>query len=365
DESTSPATYTHRNKPSIRVRPTSGPLAQGSIKATFVGGLFEDPMVLLRLDHQQRCLFLDLGEVSKVPTRIVHQTTDILLSHAHLDHLGDFPWLLRRLVGIMEPLNLYGPPGTIERIDHLVHGFTWDRIDERGPRFDVHEFHDDHLVIARVQAGMDGVTPKPPRELRGGLIVDEARLRIRATTLDHGIPVMAYALEENQNFGVRPDVLRARGWRPGAWLRELKNLAASRRSDERVEVLHADGSKSVHRVGDLTDELLIARPGQKIAYATDFKDTPENRARVVELARGSHLFVCEASFVEADAEQAARTSHLTARSCGEIAAAAGVELLVPFHLSVRYERNPEQIYREILEAFPNTYVPSALIDKLE
>jgi len=364
DDSSPKSAFTHRDKPSIRVRPTSGPLAQGSIKSTFVGGLFEDPMVVLRLDHQQRCMFLDLGEVSKVPTRIVHQTTDIFLSHAHLDHLGDFPWLLRRLVGIVEPLNLYGPPGTIERIDHLVHGFTWDRIDDRGPRFDVHELHDDRLVIARVQAGVDGVAPRPSRELIDGLILDEPRLQVRATTLDHGIPVMAYAIEEHQNFGVRPDVLRAHGWRPGPWLGKLKNLAASRLMDEHVEVLHADEATSTHRVGDLVDELLIARPGQKIAYATDFKDTPENRARVIELARGAHLFICESSFVEADADQADRTSHLTARSCAEIAAAAEVELLVPFHLSVRYEQNPEQIYRELLAVFPNTYVPGALLERL-
>jgi|GEM_PF-5592770 len=51
--------------------------------------------------------------------------------------------------------------------------------------------------------------------------------------------------------------------------------------------------------------------------------------------------------MEADAEQASRTDHLTTRACGEIASAAGVARLVPFHFSRRYADNPQQLYEKI------------------
>jgi ribonuclease BN (tRNA processing enzyme) len=56
-------------------------------------------------------------------------------------------------------------------------------------------------------------------------------------------------------------------------------------------------------------------------------------------------------------EQARRTSHLTARACGEIAVAANVDRLVPFHFSRRYEAAPGQIYAEVLAACPRAVVP--------
>ena len=61
----------------------------------------------------------------------------------------------------------------------------------------------------------------------------------------------------------------------------------------------------------------------------------------------------EAPFCEADAEQAARTGHLTARACGEIAAAAGVERLAPFHFSHRYQNEADRVYAEVKAACQN------------
>jgi ribonuclease BN (tRNA processing enzyme) len=363
-----PATaFTHRAKPDYRVHitQTHGPRSS-AIRPTFVGGLFEDPMVALRLDHQQRCLLLDLGEVRQVPTKIIHQVTDLLVSHAHLDHVGDFPWLLRRLVGIERPLRLYGPPGITERVAHLVFSYTWDRIGERGPRFEVHELDGEVARRAIVRAGADGVEPLEPLDAPGGLLRDEPGLRLQAVELDHGgTPVLAFSIEETDVHSVRGNVLRERGWAPGGWLGQLKKRAAQRELDGTLAVELAAGGELDVPVAELADALLIPTPGQKIVYATDFADSPANRDAVVALARGAHLLVCEASFASQDAEQAARTGHMTARACAEIARDAGVKLLVPFHLSVRYESQPELVYSEILEVFEHTYVPAGVLARME
>jgi hypothetical protein len=44
---------------------------------------------------------------------------------------------------------------------------------------------------------------------------------------------------------------------------------------------------------------------------------------------------------------AARTGHLTSRACAEIAAAAGIRQLVPFHFSRRYQERLGEVYAEL------------------
>ena len=97
--------------------------------------------------------------------------------------------------------------------------------------------------------------------------------------------------------------------------------------------------------------------GEKLVYATDLADTPENRKKLVKLAARTQTFFCEASFAQAEVEQARRTGHLTAAACAEIANAAQVKHLVPFHLSRRYEKTPERVYAEIRAICSQVLVP--------
>ena len=111
----------------------------------------------------------------------------------------------------------------------------------------------------------------------------------------------------------------------------------------------------------LAEALVLVSPGKKLVYATDFADTPENRARVIALAHNAHTLFCEATFLEADVEQARRTAHLTTRACAEIAEDAGVARLVPFHFSRRYENDPAAVYAEIAHASRAVVVPETVI----
>ncbi|MDX1735341.1 MAG: hypothetical protein R3228_13295, partial [Halioglobus sp.] len=59
--------------------------------------------------------------------------------------------------------------------------------------------------------------------------------------------------------------------------------------------------------------------------------------------------------------QAQRTGHLTTRACAEIATAAQVEHLLPFHFSRRYVRDVAAVYRELRALCPQTVVPPRLL----
>ncbi len=356
--------YTPRERPIYRVNFAGSQIRAGNgLHPTMVGHLFEDPMFVLRLAHRQRCIFLDLGEVRQVPTKLIHQTTDILLSHAHLDHFGDFPWLLRRMSGHTQAMRIFGPPGIIRRVFHMVTAFTWDRVEDRGPRFDIHEIHSDHIKRAKVQAGYEEpFLLEDQARLPEKLILEEPRIRISAITLDHGgLESIAYRIEEPNKFGVRGNILKERGWPPGPWLGTLKHFAAQRRFDELIAITDTQGHTHSHRVQELHDDLLIVQPGQKIVYATDFATDAHNHAKLVEFAHRADLLICEASFAEEDRDQAERTGHMCARNTAQIALDAQVNLLAPFHLSVRYESRPEVVYKEILSIFERTLIPQDLV----
>jgi ribonuclease BN (tRNA processing enzyme) len=331
----------------------------GAATATLVNGIFGDPLLHLRLRHDKRSLLFDLGESARLPARIAHQISDVFVSHAHFDHIGGFLWLLRSRIGVSGVCRLYGPPGLTRHIMGLISGIRWDRIGARGPRFEITELHADHLVRHRLQTGQATAHFVEQRQAPEGILLQDNGFRVQAVTLDHGIPVLAFAFETTQTLNVRKERLAARGWQPGAWLGNLKRAVHEQRPDAVIQL--PDGSTS--RAGELVLELLRITPGQKLVYATDLADTSANRKRLIAFARGADTFLCEAAFLSDDLQQSLRTGHLTARACGEIASAAQVKRLVPFHFSRRYQDDPLQVYAEVQGACARTVMPGLTLPR--
>lgn len=328
----------------------------GSLDVALVNGVFGDPLLHARLRHQARSLLFDLGEGGRLPARLAHQVTDVFISHAHLDHIGGFLWLLRSRVDGYPACRLYGPPGLARHIEGFIQGVLWDRVGDRGPVFEIGELHGEHLQRYRLQAGHSGFEGVDEIAITDGVILEETRFRVRAVTLDHHTPVLAFAFEPDQELKVRKDRLQARGWAPGPWLGDLKRHLLAGEGEAQIAL--PDGS--VATVSVLGAELVLISPGKRLVYATDLADTPDNRLRLAGLARGAHTLFCEAMFLEEDRDNAARHGHLTARACGEIATEAGVARLVPFHFSRRYEDDPQPLYDELGAACSRVVLPQSM-----
>ena len=328
----------------------------GSLDIGLINGVFGDPLLHLRLRHQRRSLLFDLGDASRLPARIAHQISDIFISHAHLDHIGGFLWLLRSRLGDYPSCRLYGPAGLAQHIHGFVQGVLWDRIGDRGPRFAVFELHDNRLKHFELQAGYPTLSLLDETDVVEDVLLKEAGFCVKGITLDHhGTAVMAYAFEPDKMINVRKDRLRAHQLAPGPWLNVLKQAVLSDNPNTLVSL--PDGREVA--AGALAADLIIMTPGKKLAYATDLADSAENRQRLVALAHHAHTFFCEAPFLEADLEHAARNGHLTTRACGEIALAAEVAHLVPFHFSRRYSDDPQPLYDEIERYCPRVLTPQA------
>ncbi len=334
----------------------------GMVDATLANGVFGDPLLLLQIGHQKRCLLFDLGYHGPISARTAHQVTDIFISHAHIDHICGFLWLMRCRIGHYPPCRVFGPPGLAQHISGLLNGVLWDRIGDKAPHFEIFEIHRDLLRRWRIAAGSPLSEELPAQPIKNNVIWQEALFQIRAVTLDHSTreenhdnpftPVIAYAFEPLRQINVRKERLQALGLTPGPWLETLKEHLLNGQLDTSIRI----GDQN-YIVGELADDILLKSAGKKLVYATDLANTDENRSLMAAFAEDAHTLFCEASFMEADSDLAYFTGHLTTKACGEIATLAGVKHLIPFHFSGRYQQQADEIYAEVARACPQMVRP--------
>lgn len=328
-------------------------LRVGHAVASLVNGVMGDPLLQLRLLHHNRSLLFDLGDTGRMPLRAAHQVSDLFLTHAHADHIGGFVWFLRSRIGHFPPCRVFGPPGLLQHIWGMMNGILWDRVDDRGPCFEIHEWSGDHLRRWRLTAASRGPERLADQPVDDGMIVREPGFVVRATELDHGTPVLAYAYEPQSQIRVRKDRLEQFGLTPGPWLQQLKQGYFGARWTERIAL---ENGQSL-TVEELVQTLLLVEPGEKLAYATDFGASEENIKRLTRLARNAHTLFCESSFLVEDQAQADRTHHLTTEACALIANRARVRQLVAFHFSHRYEKRRDDVYRELQQYTHRVLIP--------
>lgn len=327
----------------LQTRGTPVSTRVGPAWATLVGGVFGDPLLHVRLRHVKQSYLFDLGEPSRLATKAAHQVKAVFLSHAHLDHIGGFPWFLRTRIGFFGPCKIFGPAEICDRIAGFIHAVTWDRIRETAPLFEVCEIHGDRLKRAMLQPGRPTVELQA-LPIENGIVLPETHFNIKAAVCDHGVASVAYALEFRRKISINKNAFAATGLTSGRWLGRLKQCVDAGTPDGRIAL--PDGTAKT--AGELAEALTERHPGQKLVYAADVADTPENREKLIALAHNAHTLFCETAFTRTDKAKADANQHLTTAAAVDIARLAGVEYLVPFHFSKRYEHNPGMVYDELM-----------------
>jgi len=234
----------------------------------------------------------------------------ILLTHLHGDHYLGLPGLLKTysLLGREEPLLLFGPSGLYELLRDA------ERLVGR-PRF-----------------------PFLVEEVSPGPVLETEDYWLRTAQTDHGLPGVAWCLEEKSRPGLfHPERAAELGMTAGPDFGRL----------QRGETVVSAAGREVRP----EDVMEGSRQGRKIVVTGDTRPAAE----VIELARGASVLVHDSTFGSSERERALETGHSTAREAAEVALAAGVGTLVLTHISSRHTW--KELRDEARLFFPSALLP--------
>jgi ribonuclease Z len=240
------------------------------------------------------------------------QVKCILLSHFHGDHFLGLPGLVQTMYlnERKDPLDIYGPPKTVRRIEGLLG-----------------TGHFNPTFALRVH------------DLEGGQVVERDGYKIRATWANHGVPDMAYSVEEDARPGKfdKPKALEL-GIPEGPLFGKL----------QRGETVTVKGQK-------FTPEMVMGPPrkGRKVVYTGDTAPCDA----VEELAQNADALIHDSTGGTDIEEKMNEWGHTSSRQAAEIAKKANVKLLFLTHISPRYrEEDSKTLLEDARAVFPQTYL---------
>ena len=326
--------------------------------ASLINDPFGDPGVYVDFKYRNEAFLFDLGDLHPLPPRKLLKIDYIFVSHTHMDHFIGFDHLLRISLGRDRRIHLYGPPSFLKNVEDKLSSYTWNLVGNYTNEFEllVTEVHPGERISRRYRC-RDAFKPEGEERVNhDGTLVEGDFFSVKAAFLDHDTPCLAFRFEEKTRINIKKNVLREMGLPTGAWLQELKMYIMKGEPDTlpvQVWWRGADGRKEEKTVplGILREKAVKITPGQIVSYVTDAVASDENERRIVEIAAGAELLFIEATFLDADADTAARKHHLTAKQAGMLAMKAGAKRIVLFHFSPKYKGSEELLIREAMEAF--------------
>ncbi|MEW6108337.1 MAG: ribonuclease Z [Nitrospirota bacterium] len=307
---------------------------------------FEDPCLFIRILREKRAILFDIGNINRLKPSDIFKVTDVFVTHTHIDHFIGFDTLLRATLRRDTPLNIYGPPKITACVEGKLRGYVWNLTGEYPSVINVFSYNGRSLSHSVFSAKNKYRKETATSSKSDGTLLKDMMFKVRAIVLDHGTPCLAYALEEEFHINIDKDLLTKKGLVVGPWLTEFKRVL--RRNPDYDGMFRIEGKS--YRLSELSDIARITR-GQKISYLTDIAMSKKNINIAVGFLRDSDILYCESYFLEKDRDRALKRSHLTAKTCGEIAKKAGVKRLVPMHFSPKYRDCPECVIKEAMEEF--------------
>jgi ribonuclease Z len=308
---------------------------------------FGDPCLFIRILHEKKAILFDLGTIHSLKPSELYKITDVFVTHTHMDHFIGFDTLLRAILRREVPLNIYGPPSILPCIQGKLKGYTWNLIEDYPTKINVFSYNGRRLTHSLFSAKNRFRKQTVSKCDSDGLLLKNPMFTVRAVKLDHGIPCLAYSLEEEFHINIDKALLTRKGLSVGPWLNDFKKVI--RKQTEYGEQTIRIGDKDF-QVSEISDIARITR-GQKISYATDISINKKNIARLINLIKGSDLFFCEAYFLDEDYRIAIERSHLTAKAAGSIAKNSGVKKLELLHFSPKYSDCPDKIIEEAMREY--------------
>ncbi|MBI4848161.1 MAG: ribonuclease Z [Nitrospirae bacterium] len=316
-----------------------------SFHARLLNGPFDDPCLYVRIVREGMALMFDAGFTVNLSARDILKTTDIFISHTHIDHFIGFDNILRVSLKKETPLRFYGPEGFTDRIEGKLRSYTWNLIGDYPLVLEVSEVTDKFIKRASFKAQNYFKREESEAELSDSTIMKGSFFRVSAAILDHQVQCLAFSLDEDFHINIDKDKLDKMNLPVGPWLGEFKKAIREGLTDSVFSI------KGKSRTFAELREIANITKGQKISYVVDALGSKENIRKIIELVKGSDVLYIETFFMDKDKDRAKERCHLTAKMAGSIARDAGVGRIEPVHFSPRYIDEPEALIKEAEEEF--------------
>ncbi len=314
-------------------------------------GLFGDPLVVLRLRWIPRVVLLDAGSTDRLAPRTLLEVSDVLVSHAHVDHVFGLARLLRIRLGRKERgLRIFGPAGFAEQVAHHLRFYTWNLVDALPIELELIEIDDAelrHYELGPTPSLEAQLLKRTPRSHNAPIHQDEQLAFFARSFVHNSTASLGWRVREHESLHVDRAGLAALDLPPGPWIATLKD-ALRRNVPPETPLALPDGT--ARPLGELAHALLTRREGDEVAYLTDIDPSPHQLDEARSFVQGARHLAVECHFAATEEGLASEHGHLTASDAGALARDAGVTLCHPLHLSKRYEDDPEPLLAELCQA---------------
>jgi len=240
------------------------------------------------------------------------QISKIFITHFHGDHFLGIPGLIQtmQLNDREKPLHIYGPKGMIKLVSQLL---------------SLGYFKPGYKIFAY--------------EVKDGDVFDFGEYTIHVLRVNHNVPALSYALEENK--------------RPGKF-NKSKALRLGIPEGPLFSKIQKGETIVLKDETKITPDKVLgpSRKGRKIVFSGDTK--PDDR--LIEFSKDSDVLIHDATFDSELKDIANDYGHSTAFQAAEIAKKANVEKLFLTHISPRY-LDHKVLENDARKIFKNSFVP--------
>jgi len=318
-----------------------------SFLARLVNGPLFDPAVFVRFLNRKTAFLFDCGRIENLSNREILSVGSLFISHLHMDHFVGFDHILRVILHREMPLYIYGPEGTVDKVISRLGSYTWNLTGGYPLEIVIHDVMEKEIVTCSARVD-DGFARRVPTTLprQGATIAKGPFYGVDAFVLDHNVPCLGFVLKEAFHININAQRVADLGYTTGPWIGLLKERIFAGSMDDLIDVSTNSGTRLI-RVGELSDELVITSPGQKMAYITDIRASKSNLKIIMAFADAADILFIETYYLEERWDEARRKAHLTAGEAGMVAGRIGAKKVVPMHISPRYHNRIHDIMREL------------------
>jgi len=324
-----------------------------NLEPTFFAGLLDDPLLLVRVRPAGSNLLFDCGQLHHLAKRVLTALDALFISHTHMDHWMGIDSVIRHLHASPKIIDLFGPPGLSDKLQHKLAGYDWNLAEDHWGTFRVQEIFPDRIVCSRF-SGPAGFHREPlaARARADRVIYSTPHLQVAVDLCEHRVPSLIFRIDEQPTFLIDTERLRQLELVPGPWLGRLKRrffhgadnrgeLKALKRVQGEIREI------SIPDPDELTRQLQLPQQQASIGYISDIGFTEENRSKILALMGGVNLLLCECTFLRAAEEKARSSYHLCSADINQLLAELRPDYFLPMHLSKTYSRRTAELYREL------------------